>query len=60
LDPLHFLEQRPVLRPQIQDPVLHMHGCRHVVDNHAKAYCFIATATSKAKPKKFEKKKVGQ
>jgi hypothetical protein len=55
LDPLHSLEQRPVLRPQTQDP-LHMHGCHHVVDNYTKASCFIATSTSKAKPKKFEKK----
>jgi hypothetical protein len=28
-----------------------MYGRRHVVDNHAKAYRFIATAMSKAKPR---------
>ena len=51
LDPLHFLEQRPILRPQTQH-LVHMHGHRHVVDNHTKVHRIIASTMSKAKPKK--------
>ena len=56
LDPLHFLEQCHVLRPQTQDPV-HMHGRHHVIENHTKAPRFIATTMSKTLKKEKRKEK---
>ena len=50
LDPLHFLEQRHVLRSQTQD-LVHMHGRRLIVDNHTKVFASLQQPWAKQNQK---------